>query len=253
MQDDGLFVRRSCHSRKATGACDVGVWSLGAPAAWALVASRWRPGSGSLRGRRLGLVTLALCTIPVERTESLPLAQLISLTVIAASERRNEWRGGNGRARAVGACGIHASRVTFPLRFRCAECQVGKVEVWRIENFDMVPLAPDKYGQFFSGDSYVILHSYLDAKGRDAWVIYFWLGRHRSVEGLGRCGMNSDQGLASEFKMVCSGSESDTSLPTSRYLSTSLLYSHCQVLFTCHRQFSGVVEPGGSSDSGGVA
>jgi hypothetical protein len=42
--------------------------------------------------------------------------------------------------------------------------KTGKVEVWRIENFDMVPVEPSLYGQFYSGDSYVILHSYDDAR-----------------------------------------------------------------------------------------
>jgi hypothetical protein len=42
--------------------------------------------------------------------------------------------------------------------------QVGKVEVWRIANFDMVPVEPSLYGQFYSGDSYIILHSYADAR-----------------------------------------------------------------------------------------
>ena len=42
--------------------------------------------------------------------------------------------------------------------------EVGKVDVWRIANFDMVPVDPSLYGQFYSGDSYVILHSYADPR-----------------------------------------------------------------------------------------
>uniref|UniRef100_A0A7S4KLT6 HP domain-containing protein n=1 Tax=Guillardia theta TaxID=55529 RepID=A0A7S4KLT6_GUITH len=61
----------------------------------------------------------------------------------------------------------------------------GKVEVWRIDNFDMTPVPEASYGQFYSGDSYIILYSYLDERGRDAWVIYFWLGRHSSRDEIG--------------------------------------------------------------------
>ena len=32
----------------------------------------------------------------------------------------------------------------------------GKVEMWRIENFQKVAVEEDKFGQFFSGDSYIV-------------------------------------------------------------------------------------------------
>ncbi len=51
--------------------------------------------------------------------------------------------------------------------------KTGKVEVWRIENFDMVPVEPNLYGQFYSGDSYVILHSYDDARCQMLSVLSF--------------------------------------------------------------------------------
>lgn len=70
---------------------------------------------------------------------------------------------------------------------------VGKVEVWRIANFDMVALDPDAYGQFYSGDSYIILHSYTDDRGRDAWVIYFWLGRHSSTDEIGTAALKATE------------------------------------------------------------
>ena len=51
----------------------------------------------------------------------------------------------------------------------------GKVEIWRIEDFDMVPLEPGLYGQFFGGDSYVILYTYL-LNGKENYIVYFWQG-----------------------------------------------------------------------------
>lgn len=52
----------------------------------------------------------------------------------------------------------------------------GKVEIWRIEDFEMEPLDKGLYGQFFGGDSYVILYTYL-VNGKENYLIYFWLGQ----------------------------------------------------------------------------
>lgn len=51
----------------------------------------------------------------------------------------------------------------------------GKVQIWRIEDFDMVALESSLYGQFFGGDSYVILYTYL-LNGRENFIVYFWQG-----------------------------------------------------------------------------
>ncbi|XP_077997752.1 advillin-like isoform X1 [Glandiceps talaboti] len=51
----------------------------------------------------------------------------------------------------------------------------GTKEIWRIENFDMVPLEKNLYGQFFGGDSYVIKYTYL-VNGKENYIIYFWQG-----------------------------------------------------------------------------
>ena len=36
----------------------------------------------------------------------------------------------------------------------------GKVEVWRVEDFKKVPVEDGNVGQFFGGDSYVVLYTY---------------------------------------------------------------------------------------------
>jgi len=57
----------------------------------------------------------------------------------------------------------------------------GQVEIWRIENFKQVPLDKSEYGQFYAGDSYIVLYSY-QISGKDAWIIYFWQGRDSSLD-----------------------------------------------------------------------
>ncbi len=59
----------------------------------------------------------------------------------------------------------------------------GKVEIWKIEDFEPVPLEKALYGQFFGGDSYVILYTYL-ANNKEAYIIYFWQGQVRLVISL---------------------------------------------------------------------
>uniref|UniRef100_A0A8C9WVI1 Advillin n=1 Tax=Sander lucioperca TaxID=283035 RepID=A0A8C9WVI1_SANLU len=52
----------------------------------------------------------------------------------------------------------------------------GQVEVWRIENLELVPVDPQWYGYFYGGDCYLILYTYL--------LIYHLLfqGRHASQD-----------------------------------------------------------------------
>ena len=52
----------------------------------------------------------------------------------------------------------------------------GKVEIWRIEDFERVPQEQGLYGQFFGGDSYVILYTYL-VNSKENYIIYFWQGQ----------------------------------------------------------------------------
>jgi len=41
------------------------------------------------------------------------------------------------------------------------------------------------YGQFFGGDSYIVLYSYKDARGKDAAFIYFWQGLKSTQDEIG--------------------------------------------------------------------
>jgi len=58
----------------------------------------------------------------------------------------------------------------------------GKTTVWRIEKREMVKVPTELHGQFFSGDSYVILYEYKDKRGKDAAFIYFWQGLKSSQD-----------------------------------------------------------------------
>ena len=61
--------------------------------------------------------------------------------------------------------------------------------IWRIEQFEVVAWPKDKYGQFFDGDSFIVLHSYKigeqDGNEKLGHDIFFWLGSHTSQDEAG--------------------------------------------------------------------
>lgn len=46
-------------------------------------------------------------------------------------------------------------------------------QIWRIEGSDKVPVDASTYGQFYGGDSYIILYNYRHG-GRQGHIIYMW-------------------------------------------------------------------------------
>ncbi|XP_033728883.1 villin-1-like isoform X2 [Pecten maximus] len=54
----------------------------------------------------------------------------------------------------------------------------GRVEVWRVENENLVPLQKKYWGEFFGGDSYVIQYTYHSGGERN--IIYYWQGTYSS-------------------------------------------------------------------------
>nr|XP_011748784.2 gelsolin [Macaca nemestrina] len=51
----------------------------------------------------------------------------------------------------------------------------GQKQIWRIEGSSKVPVDPATYGQFYGGDSYIILYNYRHG-GRQGQIIYNWQG-----------------------------------------------------------------------------
>lgn len=62
------------------------------------------------------------------------------------------------------------------------------LHVWRIENFEVIPWAKKKYGEFHEGDSYIVLSSVKIGKDENEKLVhdvYFWIGSHSSQDEAG--------------------------------------------------------------------
>ncbi|KAG5671064.1 hypothetical protein PVAND_001279 [Polypedilum vanderplanki] len=59
------------------------------------------------------------------------------------------------------------------------------LEIWRIENFEPVPYPKKDYGKFYTGDSYIVLHT-MESKSRAlSWDVHFWLGLETTQDEAG--------------------------------------------------------------------
>jgi len=113
---------------------------------------------------------------------------------LAAAESAEEWKG----------CG-----------------QKEGIENWRIENFKVARWPKDQYGSFYSGDSYIILHTYKDASKPEQkkllYNVHFWLGEHTTQDEAGTAAYKTVElddllgDLPVQFREV-QGSESDSFL-----------------------------------------
>ncbi|KAF3848827.1 hypothetical protein F7725_015324 [Dissostichus mawsoni] len=50
------------------------------------------------------------------------------------------------------------------------------LQVWRVENFDLVPVPEKLYGGFYTGDAYLILNTIKQRSGHLQYDLHFWLG-----------------------------------------------------------------------------
>uniref|UniRef100_A0A3Q2YDS7 Advillin n=1 Tax=Hippocampus comes TaxID=109280 RepID=A0A3Q2YDS7_HIPCM len=66
---------------------------------------------------------------------------------------------------------------------RMVDDGTGQVEVWRIENLELVPVDPQRHGYFYGGDCYLILYTYL-VKNKQSYLLYIWQGRHATQDEL---------------------------------------------------------------------
>lgn len=47
------------------------------------------------------------------------------------------------------------------------------VQVWRIEDLELVPVDPEWFGYFYGGDCYLIMYTYL-VHSRKCYFLYIW-------------------------------------------------------------------------------
>eukprot|EP00911_Craspedida_sp_UC1_P001139 UC1_evm4s858 len=61
------------------------------------------------------------------------------------------------------------------------------IQIWRIEDFKVVDWPKERYGEFYSGDSYIVLHTYKKkpSSPKVSFDIYFWLGKNTSSDEAG--------------------------------------------------------------------
>jgi len=60
------------------------------------------------------------------------------------------------------------------------------LEVWRIEQFTVKAIPKNAYGTFYSGDSYIVLHTTHNANNNTfSWNIHFWIGKESSQDEYG--------------------------------------------------------------------
>ncbi|XP_030834900.1 gelsolin-like protein 1 [Strongylocentrotus purpuratus] len=60
------------------------------------------------------------------------------------------------------------------------------LQIWRIVKFKVTNWEKDQYGEFFNGDSYIILNTYKDPEG-DAlkYDVHFWIGKYSTQDEYG--------------------------------------------------------------------
>ena len=59
------------------------------------------------------------------------------------------------------------------------------LQVWRIEQFQVVPWPKAEYGTFFEGDAYIVLRTKQKKDGQLARDIFFWLGEECTQDEAG--------------------------------------------------------------------
>jgi len=95
----------------------------------------------------------------------------------------------------------------------------GKRRVWRIVDFKKTAVEEADYGQFYSGDSYLILYTYMRGN-KEVHMIYYWQGRDSSTNEKGasalltiELGEAVSKGNTKEIRVVMN--QGTTSLATS--------------------------------------
>ncbi|XP_050081453.1 gelsolin isoform X1 [Anopheles maculipalpis] len=67
----------------------------------------------------------------------------------------------------------------------------GSVEIWRVQDYDLVSVEPDAFGMFFAGDSYLVRYEYTIKTGGHGYIVYFWQGKTSSTTEKGASAMHA--------------------------------------------------------------
>lgn len=63
---------------------------------------------------------------------------------------------------------------------------IAGLQIWRIEKFHVVSWPKDQYGHFYSGDSYIILYTYMDEDSKKKlFNVHFWIGSESTQDEYG--------------------------------------------------------------------
>ncbi|RDW79116.1 gelsolin family protein [Aspergillus mulundensis] len=82
----------------------------------------------------------------------------------------------------------HASAATEPAWNNGAIGSQAGLFIWRIEDFEVIPWPKERYGEFYDGDSYIVLHSTKIENEDDKPLrhnIFFWLGSKTTQDEAG--------------------------------------------------------------------
>ncbi|OVA00850.1 Villin headpiece [Macleaya cordata] len=81
---------------------------------------------------------------------------------------------------------FHKHGGCFHVFFHISFCFVPLgTEIWRIENFQPVPLPKSEYGKFYMGDSYIVLQTTTGKGGAYLFDIHYWIGKDTSQDEAG--------------------------------------------------------------------
>lgn len=76
------------------------------------------------------------------------------------------------------------------------------LQVWRIENLDLVPVPSALYGQFFTGDCYIVMYTFPTP---NRYNVHAWIGEWTSDQELF---FSFNVLIVVHFNLCCPGSES---------------------------------------------
>ncbi|KAK7083781.1 hypothetical protein SK128_018797, partial [Halocaridina rubra] len=66
----------------------------------------------------------------------------------------------------------------------------GQKEVWRVKDFELIPVPEDQLGQFFMGDCYIVLYAYLEGN-KEHYLLYYWIGNDASQDEAGTAALKA--------------------------------------------------------------